>query len=99
MTTQEINEITKVVNDYRDKKFELLDKRLEIEKRHQRGEIIVWQKDYLIEQLYQDLYNTNERKKFAEYAEKTYSDAEFEKYFRAAHLKAFFNINIDPKTL
>lgn len=99
MTQEEIKEIERVVNDYRNKKFELLDKRLEIEKKHQKGEILVWQKEYLIEQLYRNLYETNESKKFAEFADKTYTDGTFEKYFRAAHLKAFFNIIVDPEKL
>ena len=99
MTDKEIKEIYKVVNDYRNKKFALLDKRLEIEKKYQKGVILIWQKEYLIEQLYRELYETEERKRFAEFAEKTYTDREFEKYFRAAHLKAFFNIIVEPEKL
>jgi hypothetical protein len=97
MTDQQMADITRVVEAYKAKKVELMEKVKEIEDLHKQGRILLWHKDLRIEELYKDLAATSERKEFVEYAQKANTDDEFEKYFRAAHLKAYFNIFLDPK--
>lgn len=99
MNQEEINRIKSVIGNYKFKKNELLKKRDEIESKLRNGEIMPWTRDLWIDNIYKDFEETQERKDFNELAQKATNDDEFEKYFRAAHLLAFFNINIDPERL
>lgn len=58
-----------------------------------------WHAETLVDQLYKDLYDTPEREKFSQLSKKANEDAEFEKYFRSAHLEIFFGIVVTPQNL
>ncbi len=99
MTQTEIAEIKRVVEAYSRKKSAMMEKVKEIEDLSKQGRISPWHKDIHIGQLWNDLVATPERKEFCEYADKTKTDEEFEKYFRAAFSEAFLNHPLDPQKL
>jgi len=99
MKPEETNQIKSVIDKYKSKKNVLLNERNDVELKLRNGEIMTWTRDFLIDNLYKDFYETTERKEYQELAKKATEKDEFEKYFRSAHLLAFFNIEIDPKTL
>jgi hypothetical protein len=99
MTPQQIAEITRVVEAYKQKKFEMMKKVKDLEDFCNQGRIFPWHRDTQIEQLWNDLVATSERKEFVDYAERTNTDVEFEKHFRTAHSLAFLNHPLDPKKL
>ena len=99
MTQNQIADIKKVVSDYKVKKSEMLKQKSEIEKLHKEGRIRDYTKDIQIENLWKDLVATPERKKFCEYAQKTETDEDYEKYFRAIFSEVFMGGPLDPKSL
>lgn len=99
MTAEQIQNIEKVVQDYRKIKNELQEKKREIEKLRDENRINDWIKLARIDNLYEDFAKTPERIEFLEMAKKAEIDDDFERYFRAAHLKSFFGIIVDPLNL
>ncbi len=96
MTEEKFNELHNIVKAYKAKKDEMHAK---IAKLKTNNQYDWWQIDEFKNDLYRDLTDAPERKKFIQESEKTKSDPEFEKYFRSAVLEHFLGIKIDPKIL
>jgi hypothetical protein len=99
MEQEEINKIKDVIGKYKTQRNELIEKRNEVNSKLRNGEITPWTRDLMIDDLYKDFEETQERSDFKDLAQIATEDVEFEKYFRAAHLQAFFNINLNPESL
>ncbi|MDW7694011.1 hypothetical protein R9C00_04575 [Flammeovirgaceae bacterium SG7u.111] len=99
MTHEEFDNIKRVIKNYKSKKNDLLEKRNDIESQLRDNKITPWQGDLLIDDLYKEFEETQERNEFNQLAQKATKDNKFEKYFRAAHLQVFFNINLNPESL
>lgn len=99
MKQEEISKIKDVIGKYKTKRNEIIEKRNKVNSKLRNGEIMPWTRDLWIDNLYKDFEETQERNDFKELAQKATEDDEFEKYFRAAHLQEFFNININPESL
>lgn len=99
MKQEEINKIKDVIGKYKTKRNELIEERNKVNSRLRNGEIMPWTRDLWIDDLYKEFEATQERNDFKDLAQKASEDVEFEKYFRAAHLNAFFNINLNPESL
>ena len=98
----EKNEFQKLKEDVRNYKNKKDETKQQINKIHQ--DVInqkrhPWHTEELVNQLHKDLYDTSERKKFSELSKKAIEIADFEKYFRSAHLEIFFGIAINPENL
>jgi hypothetical protein len=98
MTPLEIQNHEKIVQEYRNKKNELQEKKRAIEKLRDE-KINDWQKQAQIDNLYSEIAETEESEKFQKQAARAQTDSDFEKYFRAAHLKYFFGIIVDTTKL
>lgn len=99
MTTTEIQEIDRIMQNYRNKKVELHQKIREIEEQRENEEITEWSKEIQIENLRYDIVDTKERKEYLKIYNRAQEDDEYEKYFRASHIKIYFGFIIDPKKL
>lgn len=99
MNQEDFQKIKADIKAYKDAKNIVL-KRLEgLKQEIREGEKFPWVLDMAKDELYKDLFQSDERKKFNELAKKANTDPEFEKYFRAAHLEIFFGLIVNPNNI
>ena len=89
MTPSEIQDMRNKVKAYSDKKKLCSLEIKSYEAAYEEGRIPHWSIDLAIEELYIDLFQTEERKNFLELAAKTGTDPVFERHFSAAFVEYF----------
>lgn len=81
MTDQEIEQLKKVIRNYKKRKEEATTKRIEVEERMRKEPYFNLNGDLIIKNIYKELLDCPERKAFIKEVEKTRNNDEYEKIF------------------
>lgn len=99
MNQKNFQELKADIKAYKEAKYLVLKKLEDLKQEVREGKKFPWILDMAKDELYKDLFHSDERKKFNEHASYANTNPEFEKFFRAAHLEIFFGIIVNPNNL
>lgn len=98
-TQQQITQLDQDVSSYQRVRSAIISKVNQTESDAQNNRIPLWLAAESITDLYQELHATPERRQFLTHVARAKTDADYEKYLRAAHSKHFLKVKLDPTKL